>query len=799
MERMIEKLTHGCKFRLYPEGEVPSEVLSPAYDDTDWETVRLPHDWAVSGVFKELNDCSYSAVIQDGIDRAIEHSGRTGALPIVGLGVYRLPIEIREEDRGRRIFLEFDGVMWTSDIYVNGTHVFHNHFGYKSFNIDITDYVEYGGVNLVTVAARVFPDCSRWYPGAGIYRNVYLVKKSAIHIPYNGVWLRQLEVGHDFAKFLLAVEYEGPESVSFRADIRFRGETVVQVAHGTYLGELSDIFVIPDVKLWDLESPNLYEAHVSLLDEGGHVVDSVVIPFGARTIRFTPEDGFILNGRQQKLNGVCNHHDLGSLGAAVNVAALRRQLRIMREMGVNAIRTSHNPPAPELLDLCDELGFVVMDEFFDEWHMPKIKNGYAKDFRTHAAEDVVDIIRRDRNHPSIILWSIGNEVAEQWDKEGWRAAMMLTETVHRIDPTRPTTAGLSAMWQCFDHHIANFVDVAGINYQPHLYAEIHRQHPNMVLLGSETASCVSTRGVYHLPAEIEIPAKIRPELTASAYEMACASWAYYPEREFAVQDDLPYVAGEFVWTGMDYLGEPTPYYNQWPSRSSYFGIVDIAGLPKNRFYGYKAHWTSADVLHIFPHWNWEGMEGQTVPVHVYTNWPEVELFVNGVSQGKRRLRETSETPMEQIERYRLIWPDVIYQPGEVKAVAYDENGEPAAEQTVKTAGEPDRVLLSADRDSIANDGVDLVYITAAITDKYGVVCPHANHRLTFSVSGAGELLTTDAGDQRETESFARADKKALAGYLVGCVRSLPGNGASITVTVTGDGLTDGQITIGVES
>ncbi len=798
MERITEQLTYGCKFRLYPEGEAPADVFGPAYDDTDWESVRLPHDWAVSGVFEELHDCSYSAVVQDGIDKAIEHSGRTGALPILGLGVYRLPIEIPEEDRGKRLFLEFDGVMWTSDIYVNGKHIFYNHFGYKSFSVDMTDAVEYGGTNLITVAARVYPDCSRWYPGAGIYRNVYLVKKSAIHIPYNGVWLRQLEVAEDSAKFLLTVDYEGPESVSFRADIRYRGETVVRVEHGTYLGELSDIFVIPDVKLWDLDTPNLYEAHVTLLDESGEAVDNVVVPFGARTIQFTPDKGFLLNGRQQKLNGVCNHHDLGSLGAAVNEAALRRQLRLMREMGVNAIRTSHNPPAPELLNLCDELGFVVMDEFFDEWYMPKIKNGYAKDYRAHAQEDVIDIIRRDRNHPSIILWSIGNEISEQWDKEGWRAAMMLTETVHRTDPTRPTTAGFNYDWGCFEHHLVNFVDVVGLNYKPQLYAEIHRKHPNMVLLGTETASCVSTRGIYHLPAEIEIPATVRPELTVSAYELACAGWAYHPEREFAMQDDNSYVAGEFVWTGMDYLGEPTPYYNQWPSRSSYFGIVDLAGLPKNRFYGYKAHWTDSEVLHIFPHWNWEGMEGQTVPVHVYTSWPEVELFVNGVSQGKRTFRKTSETPMEQIERYRLIWQDVIYQPGEVKAVAYDENGNPAAEQTVKTAAEPDRILLTADRDVISADGKDLVYITAAVTDKDGVVCPHADNRLTFSVSGAGELLTTDAGDQRETESFVRPDKKALAGYLVGCVRSLVGQGSSLTVTVQGDGLTAGTIEVAVE-
>ncbi|MBR5445130.1 MAG: glycoside hydrolase family 2 protein [Clostridia bacterium] len=800
MERSTKRLAYDWRFRLYPEGEVPEGVYAPAYDDTDWECVRVPHDWAASGEFDEHNDCSYSAIAQDGIDRPIEHSGRTGALPIVGLGVYRLALDIPAEDCGQKLFLQFDGVMWDSDIYVNGKHVFFNHFGYKSFCVDISDAVEYGKPNLIAVAARVYHDCSRWYPGAGIYRNVYLVKKAPVHIEYNGVWLRQLEIAENYAKFLLSVEYAGPETVSFRADILDPdGNVVLQAQHGTYLGELSDILVIPDVKLWDLDTPNLYTANVFLLDEEGNVCDNVSVKFGARKIAFTPEGGFFLNGRQQKMNGVCNHHDLGSLGAAVNEAALRRQLRLMREMGVNAIRTSHNPPSPELLDLCDELGFVVMDEFFDEWYIPKVTSGYAKYYRDHAAQDVIDVIRRDRNHPSVVMWSIGNEINEQHDKEGWRAAMMLTETVHRTDPTRPTTAGFDRGWACFDNHLANFVDVVGLNYKPHLYAEVHRKHPDMVLVGTETASCVSSRGIYHFPAEMRIPMQMEDDLTVSAYEMGAPGWAYYAEREFAAQDDYPFVAGEFVWTGMDYLGEPTPYYNKWPSRSSYFGVVDLAGLPKNRFYGYKAHWTDEDVLHVFPHWNWEGKEGQIVPVHVYTSWPMAELFVNGVSQGKRvftRVGNIADSaPGKDIPRYRLMWDDVVYQPGEIRVVAYDADGRAAAEQIVKTAGAPDHIVLTADRDAIAADGDDLVYVTAAIVDKEGVVCPLADNRLTFTAEGAGELLTTDAGDQRETESFARADKKAFTGYLVGCFRSVQGQTGTLTVSVSGEGLTGADMDI----
>lgn len=803
MERIQKRLAYDWRFHLYPDGTAPEEVFAADYNDTDWETVRVPHDWAISGVFDEYNDCSYSAIAQDGITRPIEHSGRTGALPIVGLGVYRLALDIPAEAEGEKLTLEFDGVMWDSDVYVNGKHAFFNHFGYKSFSVDITDFVEYGKTNHIAVAARVYEDCSRWYPGAGIYRNVYLVRKSPIHIDYNGVWLRQLEIAEGCAKFLLQLDYTGPETVSFQADIVApNGEIVTKVQHGTYLGDLSDIFVIPSVQLWDIDTPHLYTAHIRLLDENGDVQDTVSVRFGARKIKFTPDGGFFLNDRQQKMNGVCNHHDLGSLGAAVNVAALRRQLRLMREMGVNAIRTSHNPPSPELLDLCDELGFLVMDEFFDEWYIPKVKSGYAKYYREHAAGDAVDVIRRDRNHPSVVMWSIGNEINEQGDREGWRAAMMLTETVHRTDPTRPTTAGFDRGWACFDNHLANFVDVVGLNYKPFMYAEAHRKHPDMVLVGTETASCVSTRGVYSFPAEINIPVRLEEDLSVSAYDMAAPGWAYYPEREFAVQDDYPFVAGEFVWTGMDYLGEPTPYYNQWPSRSSYFGVVDLAGLPKNRFYGYKAHWTNEDVLHIFPHWNWAGKEGQVVPVHVYSSYPMVELFVNGISQGKRTFTRTGNIadskPGMDMPRYRLMWNDVVYQPGEVKAIAYDEAGNAAAEAIVRTAGEADHIVLTADRQTIAADGDDLVYITAAIVDKNGVVCPYASDRITFAVEGVGELLTTDSGDQRETESFARPDKKALAGYTVACIRSILDKTGTMTITATAEGLTGGKITVEVK-
>lgn len=791
MERYTERLTQGFRFFLNPEFKqnVGDEVFSPDYDDSQWETVRVPHDWAASGEFREENDCSYSAVAADGIRDKIEHSGRTGALPIVGTGYYRKTIFIPAKDEGKRISLIFDGVMWDSHIYVNGKPVFFNHFGYKSFSVDITNELKYGENNLIAVAATVYEDCSRWYPGAGIYRNVYLVKKAPTHIDYNGVWLRTLGVSDASADVECSVSFTGNPAKAVVAVKNPDGNVVASAEIFLRDGALDDIFRLENPVRWDVDHPYLYTAEIALLDENGEVLDNVTEKFGVRTIEFTSDRGFFLNGRRVQIKGVCNHHDLGSLGAAVNVAALRRQLRLMAEMGVNSIRTSHNPPAPELLQLCDEMGFLVMDEFFDEWQSPKVQNGYAKYFKEHAKQDAIDVIRRDRNHPCVILWSIGNEINEQGDKDGWRIAKMLTEVCHQTDPTRPTTAGFNNSWAAFDNHLTDFVDVVGLNYKPHYYNYFHERRPDMKLIGTETASCVSTRGVYHLPAEVEIPAPCTEDLAVSAYELSAPGWAYYPEREFAALDDCPFVAGEYVWTGMDYLGEPTPYYNQWPSRSSYFGVVDIAGIPKNRFWGYMAHWTDKEVLHVFPHWNFN--EGETVSVHCYTGYPSAELFVNGKSMGRRFFAGKGGG---EIERYRLMWKDVTFEPGEIKVVAYGENGLAKAEKIVRTAGAPKKIVLEADRGDIAADGDDLCYVTASIVDENGTVCPFADNRLYFEADGAWELLTTDAGDQRETESFAAHNKKALSGMCVACLRSLENAGTG-RLTVKADGLIPAEIEV----
>lgn len=774
--RKIKALKDNFKFKKFSLNEVTSDVFALDFDDSSWRSVVVPHDWGIEGDFSEDNDATYSMIVQDGMTKAEKQTGRTGALPIVGEGVYRTWFEL---DDYETVFLEFDGIMRESHIYINGKRVGGCHFGYLSFETDITEYVK-KGANLLVIHAIVYPDSSRWYSGGGLYRNVRLVKKPKSYIKYNGVWVRQVYVDSKSALFDISVDTVG--GAGFKAIITDpKGNTVELSTNDDKLA-----YFIENPILWDVDSPNLYTAEISI-DSG----DNVTVCFGARNTEFT-KDGFFLNGRYLKMNGVCMHHDMGSIGAAVNRSALIRQIEIMKGMGVNAWRTSHNPPAPELLELCDEYGILVMDEFFDEWTVKKIENGYARDFGEHALCDVENIVCRDRNHPSVIMWSIGNEIGEQWQEDGWKVARMLADKTREVDPTRPIAAGLDWYPHCFDNRIAFYVDIVGLNYKPHLYEQTKEKYPNIMLVGSETESCISTRGVYKLPAKIDISMDKNEDLTISDYGMRAPSWAYFAERELAYQVDCPYVMGEFIWTGFDYLGEPTPYYGEWPSRSSYFGVVDLAGLPKNRYYLYRSAWTDIPTLHIFPHWNWDGMEGQTVPVHVYTNYDEVELFVNGSSQG-RRCHATSGTDDNScLERFRLMWNDVVYAPGEILAVGY-KNGKEMERRVVRTAGEPCRIELDAYYGEITADGESLNYITARIVDKDGNLCPNATNRLTFKAEGTAEAYATDAGDQRETETFLRADKKALAGMLVCCVRSNGAKGEA-RVTCAGDGLISNSIT-----
>ncbi len=773
--RQIKYLKDNFRFKKYAPGEVDAAALLTDFDDSDWRVVSVPHDWGIEGDFDAENDLTFNGVVQDGIKKNIPHTGRTGGLPTVGEGIYRKWIEI---DDAETVVLELDGVMWESHIFVNGTRVGGCHFGYLSYEVDLTDYVV-PGANLIAIHAIVYPDCSRWYSGAGLYRNLRLVTKPKAHISYNGVWVRQIYADKESALFDISVHTVG--TAGFTAQITDpQGEVTVL---STADDKLS--YFIENPHLWDVDSPTLYTAEITL-DSG----DSVTVRFGARCTEFT-KDGFFLNGRYLKMNGVCMHHDMGSIGTAVNRSALLRQIEILKGMGVNAIRTSHNPPAPELLDLCDECGILVIDEFFDEWKMHKIQNGYSRYFDEHALSDVESIVRRDRNHPSVIMWSIGNEIVEQYEKDGWKIARMLNDKTHEVDPSRPTTVGCNVYPECFDNRLAFYVDVVGLNYKPLFYKETKEKYQNVLIVGSETESCISTRGVYELPAKIHIGMAKNNDLTVSDYGLCAPPWAYYAERELALQQDCPDVMGEFIWTGFDYLGEPTPYYSEWPSRSSYFGVVDLAGLPKNRYWCYRAAWTDIPTLHIFPHWNWEGKEGEIVPVHVYTNHEEVELFINGVSWGKRRHKEVGIDDASQLERFRLMWNETVYTPGEVCAVAY-KNGKEIERKVIRTAGEPYRIELSAYSETIAADGESLNYVTASIVDRDGNLCPNAAHRLTFSAEGAAFVYATDAGDQRETETFLRPDKKALSGMLVCCLKNNGTKGKTV-VSCAAEGLIPAEL------
>lgn len=774
-------LKNDFKFKKFELDTIDEGVFSCDFDDSDWRVVRIPHDWGIEGDFSADNDATVNQIIEDGMTKPRVITGWTGGLPMVGAGVYRKWVKIEKTDK---VFLEFDGVMWNSRIYINGKLAGKNHFGYKSFCVDITDYVDFDKENLIAVYAEVRPNSGRWYSGAGIYRNIRITSKPEKHIAYNGIWVRQTYADKGLA--ILDISAELVNTNGFNAKITApNGETF------EYTTESDAILAeIKNPMLWDIDEPNLYTVEITL--ENGY---SETVKFGIRMCEFTKQ-GFFLNGRYLKMNGVCMHHDLGAIGAAVNKSALKRQIEIMKGMGVNAWRTSHNPPAPELLDLCDEMGILVMDEFFDEWRLQKVKNGYAQTYDDFAKQDVVDIIKRDRNHPCVIMWSTGNEVREQIDDNGWKEARILYDIVKATDPTRPVTNGLSHFPQCYTKYMAFYTDIVGLNYKPHTYGDDLKNYPEKMLLGSETASCISSRGIYHFPAEITIADKRWDDLAISDYGLMAPPWAYYAEREIAAQKDYPQVMGEFIWTGFDYLGEPTPYYTNWPSRSSYFGVVDLAGLPKNRYYLYRSVWTDIPTLHIFPHWNFENKIGENVPVHVYTNYDEVELFVNGVSQGKRtfakkltEFKDKKEEWQNQVERFRLIWNDVVYTPGEITAVAY-KDGKEAERKTIKTAGEPYAISLSSYRDTINADGEDLNYITAEIVDKDGNLCPNADNRITFTALGA-EVYATDAGDQRETETFLRPDKKAMSGKLIAIVRSAEKGEA--TITATADGLVSGII------
>ena len=782
------------------------------YDDSNWQDVRVPHDWAIYGPFSPHNDKQNVAILQDGQTEASEHAGRTGGLPFVGVGWYRNTGNLPAYEAGKRVTVIFDGAMANSQVFVNGRKVGVWPYGYNSFHFDVTDFLNKDKTpNVLAVRLENRPEQSRWYPGAGLYRNVHVVVTNNIHIPVWGTYISTPVVNARFAKVNLKTKISGitpsdsyklsTQIVDPTGNIVASSETMLDNYSGSEFNQ--DIFVDAP-RLWDVENPQLYKA-VSKLYANGKQQDEYTTTFGIRTIEIRPNDGFYLNGKRTVFQGVCNHHDLGPLGSAVNEAAIRRQIRIMKDMGVNAIRTSHNMPAPELVRACDEMGMMLMVETFDEWKQPKVQNGYNLFWDEWAEKDMVNVLHHYRNNASVVMWCIGNEVPEQGNaNQGPKRNKFLQDICHREDPTRPVTNGMDNPVAVTGNNFAALLDVAGFNYRPHLYHENYRKLPQQIILGSETSSTVSSRGVYKFPVERKSMA-VYPDHQSSSYDVEHCSWSNLPEDDFIQHEDLPYAIGEFVWTGFDYLGEPTPYYTNWPSHSSLFGIVDLAGIPKDRFYLYRSHWNKkAETLHILPHWNWKGREGEVTPVFVYTNYPTAELFINGKSQGKRTKdlsikRDGSDTDearknFDRQKRYRLMWMDTRYEPGTIKVVAYDESGKAVAEKEVKTAGKPARIVLEADRSTLRADGRDISFVNVKLVDKDGNFCPTDEREISFKVKGAGVFKAVANGNSASLESFQVPRMKLFSGQLTALVQSLE-KGGSITLEATAKGVKSERITI----
>lgn len=745
-----------------------ADAVKKDYDDSLWEGVTVPHDWAIDKPFDMRIDMQSVQVLEDGDKVPKIRTGRTGALPAFGVGYYRTSIKSGKDMSGKRIRIEFDGAMSFSKVYINGEFVGEWPYGYSSFAFDITDVWNFNGENIVAVRLENKPESSRWYPGAGIYRNVRLVVTEPVSVDHWGTYVTTPVVSEKKGKINLETRVVNKTGGA----VKIRLESLLMDEKGNLITKTSSTENIKGDKctfkqnlsvkkpeLWSVKNPFLYKV-VSNVYVGGKLCDTYNTTMGFRSIKFDKDKGFFLNGENVKLKGVCLHHDLGPLGAAVNYRALERQLQIMQEMGCNAIRTSHNPPTPELLELCDKMGFLVQVEAFDEWRIGKNHNGYNILFDEWAERDLTAMIHRDRNHPSVIMWSIGNEIREQKDAKGAETARFLTEICHREDPTRPVTAAFNNHNDAIKNGLAGEVDLVGFNYKPNDYKNKHEKFPDYIIYGSETASTVSSRGVYKIPVK-EWKSAYYDDYHVSSYDLEYPGWASTPDTEFLQQDECGFIAGEFVWTGFDYLGEPTPYNEGTPARSSYFGIVDLAGLKKDRFYLYQSRWSEKPVLHVLPHWNWEGHIGKKVPVYCYTNYPKAELFINGKSMGVRQKSNNS-----KYERYRLMWNDVVYQPGEIKVLAYKEDGSVAEAQVVKTAGRSYRIRTTVDRSEISADGKDLAFVTVEVIDKDGNLCPRADNLLFFDVEGAASLKAVCNGDPTDHTSFASDYMRTLSGKLV---------------------------------
>jgi len=776
--------------------------IQPDFADIAWQKVTLPHDWAIAGPF------------------SWDLPGETAKLPWSGTGWYRKHFTVNTNDVGRLFTLEVDGAMAYASVWLNGKFVGGWPYGYASWQLDLTPHLKFGGENVLAIRLENPPESSRWYPGSGLYRNVWLTKTPPLRVGQWGVFVPTLEADSKSATVAVLVNVENlsmkdstvdVETMVFELDASGKktkaapgvlGVTDAGIAAGKS-AIIDGTFTLAKPKLWSVAKPNRYVA-VTSIKQSGKVVDTVETPFGIRTFKFTADDGLVLNGKRVPIRGVCNHHDLGALGAAFNTRAAERQLELLKAMGCNAIRTSHNPPAPELLDLCDRMGFLVMDEAFDAWRIPKKQNDYHLLFDDWHEADVRAFIRRDRNHPSIIFWSIGNEIPEQGKADQFPVAQDLADIVRSEDPTRPVTAGCN--WEVAGFNgFQKIVDVFGYNYKPQLYGKFRENNPNIPLYASETASTISSRGEYFFPV-VEDKLQGMADFQMSSYDLYAPRWATTPDTEFRGQDLNPFVAGEFVWTGFDYLGEPTPYSDDLsnlnnysnptdqeraekelkefgkirsPARSSYFGILDLAGFPKDRYYLYQARWRpDLPMAHILPHWTWPRREGEITPVHVYTSGDEAELFLNGKSLGRKK-RGAFE--------YRLRWDNVKYSPGKLKVVTY-KHGKRWASDTVQTATAAAKLALKADRTAIAADGRDLSFVTVRVEDKSGTLVPRENDLISFSITGPGEIVAVDNGDATSFEPFQASQRKAYNGLALVIIRAKPGQTGKVRLTAQAKGL-----------
>lgn len=775
-----------------------AEVSS--FDDEAWRTVRLPHDWAIEGPF----DVKYNA--------------RTGGLPFHGIGWYRKTFEVSEGLAGKFVTIEFDGAMYDSRVWVNGHYLGNRPYGYVGFRYDLTPYLNFGGENVIAVKLSPEDLSSRWYPGAGLYRNVWLDVTEPVRIAHWGTKITTPMVSKKVtvvAGVTVENTSDADVEVLVRTELRddqgeVKDDTISElVVPADGEAEVAQWMVFKSPRLWDIDDPYRYTA-VTTISQGGKVIDTYETPFGVRTIRYTADEGFLLNERLVKFNGVCMHHDLGALGAAVNLRAIERQLEIMKSMGVNAVRTSHNPPSPEFVEMCDRMGILLQVEAFDVWEIAKVPNGYNKFFKEWHERDLRDMIRRDKNSPSVVMWSIGNEILEQKRDDGDVLTRRLAEITRDEDPTRPVTIGFNNYPKPYDNGMAAAVDLVGMNYKPLNYAEQKALHPDWIFYGSETSSCTSSRGEYHLPIE---KYTTHPSNQVSSYDLIGPPWAYPPDVEFDALEKTPSTMGEFIWTGFYYLGEPTLYGGKdnstngywnadWPARSSYFGAVDLAGFPKDRFFLYQSRWTTDPMVHVLPHWNWAGQEGEIIPVYAYSNCDEVELIVNGKSQDRQTVGAQTTPLLVSFNRYegdtfeskfRLRW-DVAYAPGSLEVIGY-KDGKEAARKKISTAAEAAKISLEADRTTIAADGYDLSFITVRIEDAKGAMCPRADNKVDFEIVGKGEIAAVDNGNSSTTDPFQANWRRAFNGMALVIVRSEPGEAGKIVLKEKSAGLKGASVTL----